>query len=216
MFPQPQHWMTPPFTASHPVSPPPLFLYKVHSLLHPSSFLPCWSGWCGQFNLEWKCMCMRQRKRVLSLVIVFEGLARCVPPFAAQYPVCWLCLLISITNVPDDGWSDVVLLSGMIYMCTYIRYVHSWHASMDVHWLTSQRVGVSVSAALTFNSLFSANHRRAGHAVTNILAKELMQEDVPLSSKLPAKKSKLEEEEPNAEGAESLEELLETAASRSH
>ncbi|GLD55492.1 protein diaphanous homolog 1 isoform X1, partial [Lates japonicus] len=34
----------------------------------------------------------------------------------------------------------------------------------------------------------AANHRRAGHAVTNILAKELMQEDTPSSSKVPTKK----------------------------
>ncbi|XP_070769348.1 protein diaphanous homolog 1-like [Enoplosus armatus] len=63
----------------------------------------------------------------------------------------------------------------------------------------------------------AANHRRAGHAVTNILAKELMQEDTPSSSKVLAKKKKLEEkEEPKLEGAESLEELLEAATPRSH
>ncbi|XP_051276905.1 protein diaphanous homolog 1 [Dicentrarchus labrax] len=63
----------------------------------------------------------------------------------------------------------------------------------------------------------AANHRRAGHAVTNILAKELMQEDTPSSSKVPAKKKKSEEtEEPKAEGAESLEELLDAAPSRSN
>ncbi|XP_028315683.1 protein diaphanous homolog 1 isoform X2 [Gouania willdenowi] len=58
----------------------------------------------------------------------------------------------------------------------------------------------------------AANHRRAGHAVTNILAKELMQEDTPSSSKIPAKKMKSEKEEPKLEGAESLEELLESAS----
>ncbi|XP_060904056.1 protein diaphanous homolog 1-like isoform X2 [Labrus mixtus] len=63
----------------------------------------------------------------------------------------------------------------------------------------------------------AANHRRAGHAVTNILAKELMQEESPQSSKVPAKKKKTEErEEPKLEGAESLEELLETAPTRSN
>lgn len=52
---------------------------------------------------------------------------------------------------------------------------------------------------------FPANHRRAGHAVTNILAKELMQEEV-VSSKVPTKKTKLDEkEEPTVEDAESLE-----------
>lgn len=62
----------------------------------------------------------------------------------------------------------------------------------------------------------SANHRRAGHAVTNILAKELMQEDAPSSSKVPTKKKKSEEkEEPKLEGAASLEELLDAAPSRS-
>ncbi|KAK9518085.1 hypothetical protein VZT92_023406 [Zoarces viviparus] len=61
----------------------------------------------------------------------------------------------------------------------------------------------------------AANHRRAGHAVTNILAKELMQEETPSSSKQPAKKSK-ETEEPKPEGAESLEELLDATPSRSH
>ncbi|KAI4819139.1 hypothetical protein KUCAC02_004416 [Chaenocephalus aceratus] len=63
----------------------------------------------------------------------------------------------------------------------------------------------------------AANHRRAGHAVTSILAKELMQEDTPPSSQLPAKKKKSEEkEEPKLEGAESLEELLEATLSRSN
>ncbi|XP_068571566.1 protein diaphanous homolog 1-like [Cebidichthys violaceus] len=63
----------------------------------------------------------------------------------------------------------------------------------------------------------AANHRRAGNAVTNILAKELMQEETPSSSKTPAKKKKSEEkEEPKVEGAESLEELLEATPSRSH
>ncbi|XP_040904838.1 protein diaphanous homolog 1-like isoform X2 [Toxotes jaculatrix] len=63
----------------------------------------------------------------------------------------------------------------------------------------------------------AANHRRAGHAVTNILAKELMQEDTPSSSKVQARKSKSEEkEEPVLEGAESLEELLEAAPPRSN
>ncbi|KAJ4945521.1 hypothetical protein JOQ06_023205 [Pogonophryne albipinna] len=60
----------------------------------------------------------------------------------------------------------------------------------------------------------AANHRRAGHAVTSILAKELMQEDTPPSSQLPAKKKKLEEkEEPKLEGAE---ELLGATLSRSN
>ncbi|XP_013862753.1 protein diaphanous homolog 1 isoform X2 [Austrofundulus limnaeus] len=62
----------------------------------------------------------------------------------------------------------------------------------------------------------AANHRRAGQAVTNILAKELMQEDAPSSSKIPAKKAKSQKEEPTLEGAESLEELLDIAASRSN
>ncbi|XP_061582016.1 protein diaphanous homolog 1-like [Cololabis saira] len=61
----------------------------------------------------------------------------------------------------------------------------------------------------------AANHRRAGHAVTNILAKELMQDDAPSSSKIAAKKAKSEKEEPKLEGAESLEELLESTLSRS-
>ncbi|XP_037531214.1 protein diaphanous homolog 1 [Nematolebias whitei] len=62
----------------------------------------------------------------------------------------------------------------------------------------------------------AANHRRAGQAVTNILAQELMQEDAPLSSKIPAKKAKTQKEELKLEGAESLEELLDAAASRSN
>ncbi|XP_039474344.1 protein diaphanous homolog 1 isoform X1 [Oreochromis aureus] len=62
----------------------------------------------------------------------------------------------------------------------------------------------------------AANHRRAGNAVTNILAKELMQEDKPSSSKPSAKKLKSDDKvEPKLEGAESLEDLLEAAASRS-
>lgn len=50
--------------------------------------------------------------------------------------------------------------------------------------------------------------------MTNILAKELMQEDAPKSSKF-AKKQQLEKEQPKLEGAESWEELLDSAASRS-
>lgn len=62
---------------------------------------------------------------------------------------------------------------------------------------------------------FSANHRRAGHAVTNILAKELMQEDAPSSMAL-MKKAKLDEkDEHKIEGGDSLEELLEAAPTRS-
>ncbi|XP_061541002.1 LOW QUALITY PROTEIN: protein diaphanous homolog 1-like [Phycodurus eques] len=52
----------------------------------------------------------------------------------------------------------------------------------------------------------AANHRRAGHAVTNILAKELMQEDVL------ARKGK---DEHKVEAGDALEELLEAAPSRS-
>lgn len=53
--------------------------------------------------------------------------------------------------------------------------------------------------------------------MTNILAKELTQEDAPKFSKSPTKKKRLEEnEQPKLEGAESLEELLDSAASRSN
>ncbi|KAK7919031.1 hypothetical protein WMY93_010315 [Mugilogobius chulae] len=63
----------------------------------------------------------------------------------------------------------------------------------------------------------AANHRRAGHAVTNILAKELMQEDTPTPSKFPAKKKRLDDtEESNVESSESLEDLLESVPSRSN
>ncbi|XP_063733037.1 protein diaphanous homolog 1 [Eleginops maclovinus] len=64
----------------------------------------------------------------------------------------------------------------------------------------------------------AANHRRAGHAVTNILAKELMQEDTPPSSKVTTKKKTetKEKEEPKLEGTESLEDLLEATLSRSN
>ncbi|XP_043982276.1 protein diaphanous homolog 1 isoform X2 [Gambusia affinis] len=61
----------------------------------------------------------------------------------------------------------------------------------------------------------AANHRRAGQAVTNILAKELMQEETTSSSKIPKKKAKSEKEEPNLEQAESLEDLLDPISSRS-
>ncbi|KAM8909943.1 protein diaphanous homolog 1-like isoform 1-T1 [Spinachia spinachia] len=62
----------------------------------------------------------------------------------------------------------------------------------------------------------AANHRRAGNAVTSILAKELMQEGTPSSSKQPAKKKSDEKEEPKLEGAQSLEELLDATSSRSN
>lgn len=61
----------------------------------------------------------------------------------------------------------------------------------------------------------SANHRRAGHAVTNILAKELMKDDSSAPSKIYTKKPRINEAEPKLEGADSLEELLDAAASRS-
>ncbi|KAM9377110.1 protein diaphanous homolog 1-like [Pholidichthys leucotaenia] len=63
----------------------------------------------------------------------------------------------------------------------------------------------------------AANHRRAGHAVTNILAKELLQEDMPSFGKQAPKKLKTDEQlEPKLEGAASLEELLEAAPLRSN
>ncbi|XP_036826236.1 protein diaphanous homolog 1 isoform X3 [Oncorhynchus mykiss] len=63
-----------------------------------------------------------------------------------------------------------------------------------------------------------AANRRAGHAVTNILAKELMQEDTaPRFSKPPNKNTKMAQmEEPSIEGAGSLEDLLEDSLSRSN
>uniref|UniRef100_A0A4W5MX49 DAD domain-containing protein n=1 Tax=Hucho hucho TaxID=62062 RepID=A0A4W5MX49_9TELE len=62
-----------------------------------------------------------------------------------------------------------------------------------------------------------AADRRAGHAVTNILAKELMQEDtLPRFSKPPNKKTKIaQKDEPSIKGAGSLEDLLEDSLSRS-
>lgn len=71
----------------------------------------------------------------------------------------------------------------------------------------------SVTLAWFFPSP-SANHRRAGHAVTNILAKELMKDDSPVPSKIATNKPRVKEE-PKLEGADSLEELLDAAASRS-
>lgn len=63
----------------------------------------------------------------------------------------------------------------------------------------------------------SANNRRgAGHAVTNILAKELLQEDAPRSAK---KKTQLETEdrkESSPEDTGSLEDLLDDAPLRSN
>ncbi|XP_076854558.1 protein diaphanous homolog 1-like [Brachyhypopomus gauderio] len=61
-----------------------------------------------------------------------------------------------------------------------------------------------------------ANRRRAGHAVTNILAKELLQEDTPSSAA--SKKKRLDTESRKAEPVEdmgSLEDLLDSALSHS-
>lgn len=81
---------------------------------------------------------------------------------------------------------------------------------------TNMVVSLFIYVILCTSLSSPANHRRAGHAVTNILAKELMQEDTPSSSN-PTKKKKTEEtEEPKQEGAESLEELLEAASSRAN
>ncbi|XP_076861935.1 protein diaphanous homolog 1-like isoform X2 [Brachyhypopomus gauderio] len=62
----------------------------------------------------------------------------------------------------------------------------------------------------------AANRRGAGHAVTNILAKELLQEDTPSSAA--SKKKRLDTESRKAEPVEdtgSLEDLLDSALSRS-
>ncbi|XP_049590741.1 protein diaphanous homolog 1 [Syngnathus scovelli] len=62
----------------------------------------------------------------------------------------------------------------------------------------------------------AGNHRRAGHAVTNILAKELLQEDDLSSSMSPIKMGKFDEkDEHKIEAGDSLEELLEAASPRS-
>ncbi|KAM9833453.1 protein diaphanous homolog 1 isoform 2-T7 [Syngnathus typhle] len=62
----------------------------------------------------------------------------------------------------------------------------------------------------------AGNHRRAGHAVTNILAKELLQEDDLSSSMSPIKMAKFDEkDEHKIEAGDSLEELLEAAPPRS-
>lgn len=63
---------------------------------------------------------------------------------------------------------------------------------------------------------FLANHRQAGHAVTNILAKELTADDKSSSSKDRTKRLKSSKDEPKLEGAQSLEELLDTALSRAN
>ncbi|XP_024139155.1 protein diaphanous homolog 1 isoform X2 [Oryzias melastigma] len=62
----------------------------------------------------------------------------------------------------------------------------------------------------------AANHRQAGHAVTNILAKELTADDKSSSSKDRTKRLKSSKDEPKLEGAQSLEELLDTALSRAN
>lgn len=59
----------------------------------------------------------------------------------------------------------------------------------------------------------AANHRRAGHAVTNLLAKELLQEDTPPAGF--AKKKKMEQGS-LLEGAGSLEELLDESLTRAN
>lgn len=68
-----------------------------------------------------------------------------------------------------------------------------------------------------FSSLFrSGNRRGAGHAVTNILAKELLQEDPKAG--VTAKKNRLDNESKKAESSEdtgSLEDLLDDAPLRS-
>ncbi|XP_057705634.1 protein diaphanous homolog 1 [Corythoichthys intestinalis] len=61
----------------------------------------------------------------------------------------------------------------------------------------------------------AANHRRAGHAVTNMLAKELMQEDAPASKKANTKGKLDETDNHKAEVGDSLEELLEATPARS-
>lgn len=122
----------------------------------------------------------------------------------------------NVKYLPAHG----VLLFSLLFFLMHIHQICHFMACTDISAWTKNClfiVSICLSHPLTPSFSFLANHRRAGHAVTNILAKELMQEDTPSSSKLPAKKKKTEEtEEPKAEGAESLEELLDAAPSRSN
>lgn len=90
----------------------------------------------------------------------------------------------------------------------YVTLKHdlTWVYGLRAWRLTSRRTVYSTHLPGFF---LSANHRRAGQAVTNILAKELTQEDKP------SKPPKMKVAEPKLEGAESLEELLDAALTRS-
>lgn len=108
--------------------------------------------------------------------------------------VCHFLHFGYVTSRHDD-----ITMTFIVINTTYVYFIHP--------------ACVSPTPLLLLS--LSANHRRAGHAVTNILAKELMQEDEPVSSKIPTKIKRIEKEEPKLEGAESLEELLDAAPTRS-
>lgn len=110
--------------------------------------------------------------------------------------------------------AEEVLFGFFFFFCMYLQICH-FMACTDISVITFKNIYLFISLCVSLS--FPANHRRAGHAVTNILAKELMQEDTPSSSNLKKEKKKTEEkDEPKLEGAESLEELLDAAPSRSN
>lgn len=67
-----------------------------------------------------------------------------------------------------------------------------------------------------FHSLSANNRRGAGQAVTNILAKELLQEDAPSAATKKSRLDVVDSKESPAEDLSSLEDLLDDIPSRSH
>lgn len=67
-----------------------------------------------------------------------------------------------------------------------------------------------------FHSFPANNRRGAGQAVTNILAKELLQEDAPASSTKKSRLDVVDSKKKTAEDMSSLEDLLEDMPSRSN
>lgn len=97
---------------------------------------------------------------------------------------------------------------------TYIYDVCHWKACTDVC-VRPKSMAANVLACFSFTRsprfFVSANHRRAGQAVTTILAKELTQGDEPRSSKPPKKVIK----GLRLGSVESLEEFLDAASTLS-
>lgn len=124
------------------------------------------------------------------------------------YVFYWLLFFFNLTLAFYNCCFGPFLHIYDVCHCKACTDICVWPKSMTANVL-AQRFFHSLTHSPRF--LLSANHRRAGQAVTNILAKELTQGDEPKSSR-PTKKFVTG---PKLGCAESLEELLDAALTSS-